>query len=281
MAQAPQNRAALRKRKSSWASLRMPQRITATLQEKHWLRLHGLCMGLLVMLVMWAVTAALLHSGVYSMALRYAISLGVGYGVYLLALRLWAAYLVRNAYARKRGDSWADGVDPTPGLQFGEGRPDWEAGGGGDFGGGGASGDWVDIEVSSAASNASEASSSWTDAVDVVDVGGDEAAIIIVPILAVFAGLLLAFFGFGALLWLYFGVDVLLSVAVELAFSMMTARALVQVERAGWLASAVRLTWKPLLGALVCAVALGALADWWVPDATTLREVIAHIRGTR
>jgi len=281
LAQAPQNRAALRKRKSSWASLRMPQRITAALQKKHWLRLHGLCMGLLVMLVMWAVTAALLHSGVHSMALRYAISLGVGYVVYLLALRLWAAYLVRNAYARKRDDSWADGVDLTPGLQFGERTPDWEAGGGGDFGGGGASGDWVDIEVSSAASNASEASSSWTDAVDVVDVGGDEAAIIIVPILAVFAGLLLAFFGFGALLWLYFGVDVLLSVAVELAFSMMTARALVQVERAGWLASAVRLTWKPLLGALVCAVALGALADWWVPDATTLREVIAHIRGTR
>ncbi|WP_312835102.1 hypothetical protein [Comamonas sp.] len=281
MAQAPQNRAALRKRKSSWASLRMPQRITATLQKKHWLRLHGLCMGLLVMLVMWAVTAALLHSGVYSMALRYAISLGVGYGVYLLALRLWAAYLVRNAYARKRDDSWADGMDPTPGLQFGEGTPGWEAGGGGDFGGGGASGDWVDIEVSSAASNASEASSSWTDAVDVVDIGGGDEGIVIVPILAVFAGLLLAFFGFGALLWLYFGVDVLLSVAVELAFSMMTARALVQVERAGWLASAVRLTWKPLLGALVCAVALGALADWWVPDATTLREVIAHIRGMR
>ncbi|MFA9284312.1 hypothetical protein ACCQ08_05995 [Comamonas sp. SY3] len=280
MAQAPQNRAALRKRKSSWASLRMPQRITATLQKKHWLRLHGLCMGLLVMLVMWAVTAALLHSGVHSMALRYAISLGVGYVVYLLALRLWAAYLVRNAYARKRDDSWVDGVDPTPGLQSGEGTPDWEAGGGGDFGGGGASGDWVDIEVSSAASNASEASSSWTDAVDVVDIGGGDEGIIIVPILAVFAGLLLAFFGFGALLWLYFGVDVLLSVAVELAFSMMTARALVQVERAGWLASAVRLTWKPLLGALVCAVALGALADWWVPDATTLREVIAHIRGT-
>jgi len=179
LAQAPQNRAALRKRKSSWASLRMPQRITATLQKKHWLRLHGLCMGLLVMLVMWAVTAALLHSGVHSMALRYAISLGVGYGVYLLALRLWAAYLVRNAYARKRGDSWVDGVDPTPGLQFGERTPDWEAGGGGDLGGGGASGDWVDTEVSSAASNASEASNSWTDAVDVVDIGGGSTEFII------------------------------------------------------------------------------------------------------
>ena len=62
---------------------------------------------------------------------------------------------------------------------------------------------------------------------------------------------------------------------------MMTARALVRVERAGWLASAVKLTWKPLLGALVCAVAVGALADWWVPEADTLREVVTHIRGSR
>ncbi|MDR2330683.1 MAG: hypothetical protein LBE58_13850 [Comamonas sp.] len=278
MAPAPHNRAALRKRKSSWTSLRMPQRITATLQKKHWLRLHGLCMGLLVLLVMWAVTAALLHSGVHSMALRYAISLGVGYAVYLLALRLWAAYLVRNAYARKREDARVDGMDPVPDLHLGKGTPDWQSGGGGNFGGGGASGDWAEVDVSSAASGAS---SSWTDALDVVDIGGGDEGIVLVPILAVFAGLLLAFFGFGALLWLYFGVDVLLSVAVELAFSMMTARALVQVERAGWLASAVRLTWKPLLGALVCAVALGALADWWVPDAHTLREVIAHIRSTR
>ena len=58
-------------------------------------------MGLLVLLVMWAVTAVLLKSGVTSMALRYAISLGVGYAVYLLVLRLWAAYLVRNAYTRQ------------------------------------------------------------------------------------------------------------------------------------------------------------------------------------
>ena len=98
-------------------------------------------------------------------------------------------------------------------------------------------------------------------------------------ILAVFAGLVMSFLGLGALLWLYFGVDALLTVAVELAFSMMAARALVRVEREGWLLAAVRLSWKPLLGALVCAVALGALMDWWLPEANTLREVLAHLRG--
>ena len=151
----------------------------------------------------------------------------------------------------------------------GDGLP---SGQGGDFGGGGASGDW---------GSTADAGGSWADniSLDGVDLGGDEGALVVVPILAVFAGLVAAFFGFGALLWLYFGVDVLLSVAVELAFSMMAARALVRVERAGWLLAAVRLTWKPLLGALVCAVALGTLADWWVPEANTLREVLAHVRG--
>ena len=88
-----------------------PQRMAAALQQKHWLRMHGLCMGLLVLLVMWVVTAAMLKAGVESMAVRYAISLGVGYAVYLAVLRLWAAYLVRNAYERRREESSADGPD--------------------------------------------------------------------------------------------------------------------------------------------------------------------------
>ena len=89
------------------------------MQQKHWLRMHGLCMGLLVLLVMWVVTAAMLKAGVESMAVRYAISLGVGYAVYLAVLRLWAAYLVRNAYERRREESSADGPDVLD--EF----PDW------------------------------------------------------------------------------------------------------------------------------------------------------------
>lgn len=256
-----------------------PQRMAAALQQKHWLRMHGLCMGLLVLLVMWVVTAAMLKAGVESMAVRYAASLGVGYAVYLAVLRLWAAYLVRNAYERRREESSADGpdvLDGFPDLHHHHGTSDVQSGGGGDFGGGGASGNW-----SSAADVPQGGSGSWVDSVDIGDIGGGDEGIVIVPILAVFAGLVLAFFGLGALLWLYFGVDVLLTVAVELAFSMMAARALVRVERAGWLASAVKLTWKPLLGALVCAVAVGALADWWVPEADTLREVVTYVRDSR
>lgn len=60
---------------------------------------------------------------------------------------------------------------------------------------------------------------------------------------------------------LYFGWEALLPLAVELAFSYVSARTAVRVVREGWLTAAVRLTWKPMLGALLCAVLLGAVMD--------------------
>ncbi|WP_201522702.1 hypothetical protein, partial [Klebsiella pneumoniae] len=58
-----------------------------------------------------------------------------------------------------------------------------------------------------------------------------------------------------------------------------TARAAVGVERAGWLPAAVRLTWKPLLGALLCAVVLGAALDRFLPDARSLPQAVRMLQG--
>ena len=80
--------------------------------------------------------------------------------------------------------------------------------------------------------------------------------------------------GGGWLLLLYFGSEALLAVAVELAFAYTAARTVVRVEREGWLLAAIRLSWKPLLGALVCAVALGALVDHFAPQADTLAQAV-------
>ena len=84
--------------------------------------------------------------------------------------------------------------------------------------------------------------------------------------------------GAGSLALLYFGWDVLLVVAVELAFSFASARTAVKVAREGWLQAAVRLTWKPLLGALACAVLLGALLDTFLPEANSLLQAIRLVR---
>ena len=67
--------------------------------------------------------------------------------------------------------------------------------------------------------------------------------------------------------------------AVEVAFALLMARTLYVVEREGWLLAALRLSWKPVLGALVGAVALGAAADWLFPQADTLVQVLRALRG--
>ena len=64
---------------------------------------------------------------------------------------------------------------------------------------------------------------------------------------------------------------------------MATARAAVGVKRQGWLGAAVRLTWKPLLGALLgallCAVALGASIDTFLTDSPSLPHAIWTLQG--
>jgi subtilisin family serine protease len=151
------------------------------------------------------------------------------------------------------------------------------SGEGGDFGGAGASGDW-----DAAGASADSAGSALGDlAGGALEAAGsaDEGAVVIVPVVALFLIGAAVLTGAGALAWLYFGWEVLLAVAVELAFSVATARAAMGVEQAGWLSAAVRLTWKPLLGAVLCAVALGAAIDHFIPHAQSLPDALRILRG--
>ena len=127
---------------ASWRGMRLPQRLQEGLRQRHALRLHGWCIGSLILGVMWAVSHAQMALGMPSLALRYLVTLGVGYGVYLLVLRLWAAWLLRR---RSDAGDAPDGLDllPDAGWPAGPG-PQGPApplhGGGGDFGGAGATG---------------------------------------------------------------------------------------------------------------------------------------------
>ena len=115
-------------------------------------------------------------------------------------------------------------------------------------------------------------------AIDAAD-SADEAAVVVIPVVAVFLMGCAVFFGAGSLLLAYFGWEALLAVAVELAFSYASARVAVRVVRKGWLSAALRLTWKPLLGAVVCAVMLGAAIDYFVPAAHSLPQAIKLLRA--
>ncbi|MCZ8256341.1 MAG: hypothetical protein O9327_11835, partial [Polaromonas sp.] len=90
---------------SNWRSVRVLEgRLERELRQRHSLALHGGCIGLLTLGLMWGASHLQMLAGVDSLALRYFITLGAGYLGYLLVLRLWAATLVDRS-----GD--VDGLD--------------------------------------------------------------------------------------------------------------------------------------------------------------------------
>ena len=242
-------------------------------------------MGLLTLGAMALANAQLRGAGVDTLAWRYVVALAVGYVTYLLILRLWAGMLVRK---EERGvPDWAPYAGGWPGGPSGSSSEshargdgtDFSSGQGGDFGGGGATGGWdgegADQMTEGAGSVLGDAASGALE----VAAGADEAAIVVVPVVAIFLAAAAVLLGAGWLALMWFGTEVLVAASVELAFAYTAARTVVRVEREGWLLAAVRLTWKPLLGALVCAALLGGLIDHFLPGADTLPEAVRLLRS--
>jgi len=263
---------------STWGSIQLWEtRFERALRQRYSLRTHGLLIGSLTLLLTWGISTTLMHAGVDGLALRYLLSLGAGYLAYLLMLRGWAHLLVRRVEERSRGEHHLDAPggdwhpDASPagsGVSRVAELPPLRSGGGGDFAGGGASGDFApadagDTGLSELAGEALGAAAS-----------ADEGAVVVVPVVAVFLAGLAMLLGAGSLVLLFFGFDALLAVAMELAFAYASARAAAGLAREGWLSAAARLTWKPLLGALLCAVVLGGLVDHFMPQANSMPEVV-------
>ena len=259
---------------SNWRSVRLwesslERHTRQDLHRRYVLWLHGVCIGLIVLLTMWGASHAQMLLGNQLLAVRYLVTLGVGYLCYLLVLRLWAASLLR------RDSNTFDGSGDFGLPEFGSNRcsdaPGFKSGGGGDFGGGGATGDFSG--ASPALENSDGIGGFASGAIEAA-AGSDEGAIVVVPVVAIFLVGMAVVFGAGSLALAYFGWDVLLAVAVELAFSVASASTAVRIAREGWLSAAVRLTYKPLLGALLCAVLLGASIDYFVPAASSLPQAL-------
>lgn len=264
---------------SNWRSVRLwESHVERQLRQRHWLWLHGLFIGSIVLGVMWLTSYLQMQMSVGSLALRYLVTLGVGYLAYLLVLRLWAGALVGRSGGNfdVGGDLSTSGSGRSPDADAGGfDLPGLQSGSGGDFGGGGASGDFSG--TADAGGPLGELASGALD----VAAGADEGAVVVVPVVAVFLLGCAIVFGAGSLAMLYFGWEALLAVAVELAFSYVSARTAIRVVREGWLSAAVRLTWKPLMGAVLCAVLLGAAIDYFMPAAHSLPQAIKLMGASR
>ncbi|MDM0121310.1 hypothetical protein [Variovorax arabinosiphilus] len=228
---------------SNWRSVRLwESAFERDLHRRHSLRTHGLLLGTCTLLLMWAVSALQMMAGNDSLALRYAVTLGVGYLGYLGLLRWWAQRLVEGR--TEIDPDIPDVLDLTSNHS-------------------------AHVETSDASAIGDLAGGALEAAA-----GADEGAVIVVPVVAIFLVGIALVTGAGALALLYFGWDALLAVAVEIAFSYVSARAAVRVAREGWLTVAVKLTWKPLLGALLCAVLLGAVIDRFMPQVNSLPQAV-------
>lgn len=222
---------------------------------------------------------ALLHSGVDTMLLRYPLAVGCAYLVFLFLLWLWL---------RTSAGDYADA--PTDFPQFGgsgDGTPagiDHEpvfSGGGGDYGGGGASGSFQMDESLPAPSLPQvdiPGGDSVGETVGEVIGGADEGAVPLVIALLVFA--LVAALLFATLYLVYLAPALFAELLVDGALSASLYRRMRGLQTRHWLESALRRTVLPFA---VTALGLGAIGfgfQAYAPDAHTLGEVLRQTRGT-
>lgn len=229
---------------------RFERQVRADLQRRRWLRIHSFLLGLLCFLACWAISAALMRAGVAGLALRWSLALAGGYLIFLGLLWLWCRWLL------SRGE--ADGDWP---LDAADAAFSGRGGGGVECGDSG-------LEMGDLAEGALNAAGA-----------ADEGAAVVVPLAVVIGIAVLIATGLSVAVFGLFGVEVLLGVAVEIAFAAAGGALAFRARREGWLLHATGRTWRPMLALIVVAALLGAVIDQWLPQAGSLPQAIRLLRG--
>lgn len=204
---------------------------------------------------------ALLHAGLTTIWLRYLVSVGMAYGVFMVLLWFWLIWKTSNSTDSVDGLDLVD-VNLMPNMRANS-SPSFQ-GGGGTFDGGGASGDYE--SSSDGAGAVGEAFGAVAEA--------EEGAIPLIVIGALIFALLSIF-------WVVFSVvysaPILFSeLLVDGMLSASLYRRLKGIDKHHWLESAIKRTIWPFVFTAITFVALGFVIGHFVPDAHTLGEVISR-----
>ena len=233
------------------------QRISATLKQRYFLRLHMTFILGATFTAGLITTRLLLSVHLNNLGVRYAIAVCAAYLVFLGFIRLWLAYVgylaLRNAV-----DFSGDGVSGSWGGGGGSGSSDVPSfrGGGGSGGGGGATGSWGDGTSSSGGSKFD------------LDFGDDWGVIILIALLVL--AIVLA-----SVYVIYAAPAILSEAAFNAALAGALARKAKRVSTGGWVGSVFRATVLPFLAVLALAVTTGWYAHKHCPTATRLREAVS------
>ncbi len=218
----------------------------------------------------------LYKAGLQKMTIRYPISVVVSYGGFFLFIRLWLAYIRETDSRTKRILESVGDLTPTP--DFSQGTSTHETvleTGGGEFGGGGASGNFEmpgDEFVNSCSEVLTDTSGSVTGelageaASGIIDEG---AGFIIIPLMIVLALV------FGAAFFLIYEAPIILT---EAAFEFLLAGVLIRQAKAmddpNWVGSIFKSTWIPFSFATAIAIGAGFMLTKIFPEATKLTDII-------
>lgn len=254
----------------------MPRQLHLVHARKR-LRWHGYFIGLCTAISVWLSSSLLYWAGLETPALRYALALIMGYLLYLLMLKQWAIWFFAQ---NKRKDQQETGnsleglptdTASTPTCQAPNATP-IQTGGSGDFAGAGAHEAW-DEPADLLAQGGELTGQIGEHATSLLD-GADEASLALIPIALVLGLLSLSLLGLGAAFMVFFGSEVLMAIALELALGYTAARIARQLAEGVWLDIAWRLTWKPFALTLALAIALAGVLQYFFPEAKTLVQAM-------
>lgn len=264
---------------------RLRERVKRYLVQRFYTRFHMslilMSAGLATMLSNWV----LLRAGLHAMWLRYPITITLAYLTFIAGVWLWLQYIERT-----RGDedakeqSFVDGgdlggVDIIPGGGGGGGSlelPNVLKGGGGSFDGGGAGGEWAEVNpVQALAANVSpsappspnifaEATKGIGDKLGGFGDLDGEAAIVIVLALVLFGSVVILS---GYVIW--FAPDILGEAMFGATLAGSLARTAKRHDEEGWVMGVVRKTWWPFALVLAAAEAFAIYVAIHFPGAST------------
>jgi uncharacterized membrane protein YgcG len=217
---------------------------------------------------------ALLRLGVEAMWVRYAVSLTLAYAVFLGCLWVWMR-------VREYADAAGNILDPSAGDSSAlcVARSPFE-GGGGKFGGGGASGSFDSATRQlSRTPNFGKAStrSDSPGIADIADVG--EAAPLVLVVLAV-VGVVALLVASSSVVWLISGAPAFLAeLLVDLAIARGLYKRMHGAYPRSWFKTAIEHTLKPFVGLSLLCIAFAAAAQWSYPEVQSIGQLVPKLIG--
>jgi hypothetical protein len=268
------------------SSLTRFERLKTVLKKRFFLRFHMVLILIGVFSSGLIFSKLLLEAGLRSMLIRYPIVLVLSYLMFFILIKIWLLYIQRTSSSNLSDDGLCNPVFIPGGCSTQVGSTgDLIGQGGGEFGGGGASGDFSDSSiagdtpagtgnvVSAAVVTQSGESSCLPDAPDIdLDKGG---------IVLIALGLLLALI-LGAGFYLIYAAPAILSdAALQVIMASSLYKASKKMDDPDWVGSIFKATWIPFTIMAVLTIAVACVATHYCPDATKLSDAVRSLTEHR